>query len=299
MTRTQPSSSPAMTSCCPAGSWDAPLVVPHGARSADSGAGRTRAIGSEDDPLEIYVSRPPSDDATKEATKQKKAILVFTDVYGFQDRLFAICDGLARELDAFVVALDCFRGETKDGHLDDFAGWIRRHPYERAVEDRRPDVHPVGEDVRRCREFLSDECGAEVCAAVGFCWGVWAVAKACAAGVPFQCAVGFHPSLIVEGKAFGMDPVALAEEAAGRTPMLLCVAGNDPENLKPPGGEIAEIVASSNHGAEGSGRRPPECVEFPGMLHGWVSRGDTSVKAVKEDAEKALEMATEFIADWM
>jgi hypothetical protein len=31
------------------------------------------------------------------------------------------------------------------------------------------------------------------------------------------------------------------------------------------------------------------------MRHGWTSRGDLSLKEVKEDAEKALQLATDFI----
>lgn len=260
-------------------------------------------IGPEKD-LEVYVSTPAAAD-NGGASSTTKAIMVFTDVYGFQNRLYAICDKLANDLDVIVIALDCFRGETKDGHLDDVAGWLRRHPYEYGGEERdRPSkVHPVVGDIRRCLDFLSQRYGVsdtDNVGAMGFCWGVWALTKACAAGGlgTLRCAVGFHPSLMIEDAMFGMDQLAIAGEAARRAPLLFCVAGNDLENLKPPGGEVAKMISSSDHHSDGGGLRP-RCVEFPNMIHGWVSRGDTNVDAVREDAEKALKMATDFFASWM
>jgi hypothetical protein len=35
------------------------------------------------------------------------------------------------------------------------------------------------------------------------------------------------------------------------------------------------------------------------MLHGRVSSGDTSVEKAKEDAERALNMASEFLRHWI
>lgn len=200
------------------------------------------------------------------------------------------------------MALDCFRGETKDDHSDDFLDWTRRHPYIQTNTEHLANicVHPVGKDIECCFEFLSLKFGIDSSnvGAIGFCWGVWAMTKACAMGVNFKCGVGFHPSLKFEDVAFGMDQLSLAKLAADRTPLLFCVAGNDLDNLKPPDGEVARIISSSSkHNAGGSNQ--PQCVEFPDMMHGWVSRGDTSIERVREDAEKALQMASNFLAHWM
>ena len=91
----------------------------------------------------------------------------------------------------------------------------------------------------------------------------------------------------------------MAKLAAKSTPLLFCVAGNDLDNLKPPNGEVAQMILSSKHNAEELKRQQPKCVEFPTMIHGWVSRGDTSIERVREDAEKALKIASGFLAGWM
>ena len=203
------------------------------------------------------------------------------------------------------MAIDCFRGETKDKHLNDFLDWIRRHPFEdnqsSSTNKENVKVHPVGKDIDSCFEFLSQQFGVNSSnvGAIGFCWGVWAMTKACAMGINFKCGVGFHPSLKLEDMAFGMDQLSIVKIAAESTPLLFCVAGNDLDNLKPPNGEVAQIISSSKHNSEGLKKQQPKCVEFPDQIHGWVSRGDTSIEMVREDAEKALKNATEFLADWM
>ena len=111
-------------------------------------------------------------------------------------------------------------------------------------------------------------------------------------------ALGFHPSIKLED-VHRQDHVAMTKDAAKHTPLLYCVARNDMENLKPPDGEVANIIASSKHGEGLHEKQQPKCVEFPEMMHGWVSRGDTSTDNVKRDAEKALEIASEFLAHWM
>jgi len=221
--------------------------------------------------------------------------------------LFAILDKLAKDLKLYIVAMDCFRGETKDKHLNDFVDWIRRHPFEddQSIKGENVMVHPVRKDIDLCFEFLSVQFGVDSSnvGAIGFCWGVWAMTKACAMGINFKCGVGFHPSLVIEDMAFEMDHRNIARLAAERMPLLLCVAGNDHDNLKPPDGEVARMISSSKHsndGAEGVGtKQQPKCVDFPDQKHGWVSRGDTSIEKVREDADKALKMSTEFLLDWL
>lgn len=223
--------------------------------------------------------------------------------FGLQNRLFAILDKLAEDLKVYVVALDCFRGETKDKHPNDFFDWTRRHPFEAIQnnEQTATNIHPVSQDIEWCFEFLSKQFGVDSSnvGAIGFCWGVWAMTKACAMGVNFKCGVGFHPSLKFEDVAFSMDQLEMAKCASEKAPLLFCVAGNDLDNLKPPEGEVARIIASSKHNDGGLNKRQPTCVVFPDMLHGWVSRGVTSQEKVKEDAERALSMASEFLRDWM
>ena len=67
-------------------------------------------------------------------------------------------------------------------------------------------------------------------------------------------------------------------------PFLLMPAGDDPDLLKP-GSSVVDMLE------EKGGKSVP----FPRMVHGWTSRGDLSKDEVKEDAEKALQLATDFI----
>lgn len=213
--------------------------------------------------------------------------------YGFQNRLYAICNQFATDLNCYIVVMDNFRGETKDDHPDIWA-WTSRHPYEADADDK--NVHPVKKDIEATIQHINKEYGIpqfEI-SAMGFCWGVWAMTKA-SAEFSFKCAIGFHPSLRFE-EMFGRDIKEMMRTAV-KVPHLYCVAGNDPDYIKD-GGYITVMLEESNHQTEGDTMKP-RCVQFPEMSHGWVSRGDTGVKKVKEDADEALRLASEFLRHWM
>lgn len=295
----------ATTSCCPDNSWGAPLDTNHDIKSLDGASGELRFIGPAKD-LEIYVSRPTNNEGSQ------KALCVLTDVYGLQSRLFAICDKLATELRFTVVALDTFRGQTKDNHMEDFVEWLRWHPFESDVdsaiekeENRSAIIYPVKDDIVSCFEFLAEtyKIKSSDVGAVGFCWGVWAMTKACEMNL-FRCGVGFHPSIKIESMVFGGDQEAIVRNAADNAPLLFCVAGNDLDNLKPSkGGELAQIIMASSKSRHASSsddhKAAPRCVEFPEMIHGWVSRGDTRIDKVREDASASLNLAVDFFRHWM
>ena len=288
--------------CCPPNSWPAGNS---GTKSLDGVTGELLTIG--DDDLEIYITSSPS--YSDPQHQPKRAIMVFTDVYGLQNRLFAICDKLSREINVPVVALDTFRGETKDDHLDDFIAWTSRHPYEEVTSstsdetttdgENKTSIYPVSKDIDTALDFLVEKYNVDpsCLSAIGFCWGVWAVTKACAMG-KFKCGVGFHPTLKFED-IHGGDQITMTKTAAEKSPLFFCVAGNDMDNLKPPNGEVYQIISSSKHETTRNNDDKPRCVEFPDMVHGWVSRGDTSIDKVKEDAEAALNMACVFLYNWM
>ena len=304
------------SSCCPGNSWGAPLDVSHDIKTLDDGVvrGSLLKIGPDADKLEIYCVPNPYPNPVSAITgeEKKKALVVFTDVYGLQNRLFAICDKLSSDLNMTVVAIDTFRGETKAHHTDDFVEWLKRHPFvvdditASDKSDGKPTVFPVKKDIESCFTFLLETHGinSSNIGAIGFCWGVWALVKSCEMNL-FQCGVGFHPSIKIESTVFGGNQEAVVKVAAENTPLLLCVAGNDLDNLKPSkGGALAQIIweSSLKHvppGTELPTWAKPRCVEFEEMIHGWVSRGDTSIDNVKEKAESALAMAIDFINVWM
>ena len=150
--------------------------------------------------------------------------------YGFQNRLFAICDQLAIDLNCYIVIMDNFRGETKDDHPDIWA-WTSRHPYEANKGCDAKDVHPVKNDIQATIQHLNETYSIQQSdmSAIGFCWGVWEMTKA-STEFPFKCAVGFHPSLRFE-ELFGGDIMEMMKMAV-KVPHLYCVAGNDPDYIK-------------------------------------------------------------------
>lgn len=283
--------------CCPDNSWGAPLDVNYGTKSLDEARGELHKIGD----LELYVVLTPEEQGGSSTSLSQKALCVFTDVYGLQSRLFAICDKLSSDLSITVVALDTFRGETRDHHVEDFHEWVESHPFDSKKDNNSAAVYPVKNDIESCFNFLSELYGIKSSdiGVIGFCWGVWAMIKALEMNL-FRCGVGFHPSLRFESAIFGGNQEDCVKNAVENAPIFLCVAGNDSDNLKPSKeGEIAQIIESSKHDNRGNDKASPRCVEFPEMVHGWVSRGDTSVDKVKEDAETALRLACDFLSHWM
>jgi len=71
-------------------------------------------------------------------------------------------------------------------------------------------------------------------------------------------------------------------------PYLFLNAGNDADNCKT-GGSLVAL----NEKFGGS------TFEYKEMVHGWFSRGDTTVEEVKRDVKDAMERAVEFLGKFM
>lgn len=239
--------------CCPSGSW--PALV---AADEYTPVG-TEAVLEEgpDEPLPIYTVGKPG----------AKAVIVLPEVFGWSGRLKGICDTLANE-GYLVVMPDCHRGDTAAGKAD-FAAWARETPWAK-----------VNKDLLAVMAFLEAK-GATSVGAIGFCWGVWALAKASSEGFDLKCGVGPHPSTKLEGMVFGGDEKAMLE--AAKMPILLMPASNDAAALKP-GGELCTVV-EANGG---------ESVSYDDMTHGWASRGDLSKPEVARDAKDCYKRSIAF-----
>jgi hypothetical protein len=83
---------------------------------------------------------------------------------------------------------------------------------------------------------------------------------------------------------FFNDPVE-DQARAVKSPVLLCPAENDPENVKE-GGDVQTLVREVGFSCD--------IVEFPHMKHGWVPRGDASDPNVARDVAVALKAANDF-----
>merc|ERR1711935_1058182 len=122
------------------------------------------------------------------------------------DRTGAICDALAgtwggNPYDKAVTS-------PEDGNFlkfDAFApdggvAWIASHTYEK-----------LGPCVKAAAAFLKDKAPADSKLGVlGFCHGSWLLSKASSMGdIDFDCAIGCHPTPILENAVFGRDESAM------------------------------------------------------------------------------------------
>ena len=190
--------------------------------------------------------------------------------WGVTNRVKAIADTIA--LEGYVVlVIDCYYGDTAD-KTPDLVEFLSKYPYDK-----------ISKEIGAAIDFLVSKSVAKgSIAALGFCWGGWAIAKSASEGVSWKCAVSPHPGTTVESLIWKNDEEAMLEKCP--MPFLLMPAGDDPDLLKP-GSSVVDMLE------EKGGKSVP----FPRMKHGWVSRGDLSKDEVKEDAEKALQLATDFI----
>jgi len=212
-----------------------------------------------------YISSSPVD--------SDKGIVLFPDIWGITNRVRATADIFAAE-GYHVLVVDCFYGDSID-KTPDLMEFVSKYPYDKISNE-------ITAAITHLSEIGVDK---EKIAGLGFCWGAWAILKSHVEGVQWKCAVSPHPSTKIESLIFKRSEMELFEKCT--MPFLIMPAGDDDDSLKSPDGEAAKMVE------EKGGKSIP----FPRMVHGWTSRGDLSIADVKEDAEKALSLATEFVKD--
>jgi dienelactone hydrolase len=134
------------------------------------------------------------------------------------------------------------------------------------------------------------EGGINKIASVGFCWGGVMVAHTLdeyASDV--VCGVVPHPSFGLEDMVYGGKSLSLIQ--AVKRPMLLCPAGNDPDNVKE-GGELILALKANNPDSETS-------MDFQDQQHGFSLRGDVKDPNIKAKVELFLEKAYAFISKYL
>lgn len=258
------------STCCPKGSWES-LPTNFDDQYKEQGEVVTLRKGKESLPV-YYVTNGSS---------PKQVIMIFTDVFGFTSRVKSICDTLSSTLQCTVIMPDNLRGD-KMNPKKNFIDFCKKYPYDPLLQ----------EDIEACVTFLTSKelFDSNTCLGfIGFCWGAWIVAKALAAASKendkawcksVKCGVGLHPSIRVEEMVFKADLDKLMTSIS--YPLLLCTAGNDPENMKK--GPLVKHLESKGG----------KSFDYPEMKHGWVARGDLNMEDVVRDANDALEKTTQF-----
>jgi len=248
-------------SCCPPGSWGAPVSAPDYLEIT----GDMTEIGEHKLPVYYASPKQPS----------TKGIVMLPDIFGATNLLKGFCDVFASHGFHCLLA-DSFRGDICDRMTFEDMGsrfdWIRKFPYDPVVKC----------DIEVCFQFLAEKgVDRSQIGALGFCWGCWAFIKASSDGAQFRCGVGPHPSTRIERLGFKSDERAMFEKV--NMPVLLMPCGNDMDNIKP-GGECMTILESKGG----------KCIFFENMKHGFVCRGDMSDPEVKKETEACLQHALEY-----
>uniref|UniRef100_A0A7S4AXH4 Dienelactone hydrolase domain-containing protein n=1 Tax=Pseudo-nitzschia australis TaxID=44445 RepID=A0A7S4AXH4_9STRA len=284
--------------CCPSGSWPQLLATSNEDLNKDDAPapkGEILSVPVEgQDKLPIYYVNAAEGKATK------GSIMVLPDIYSVRallphvrsgDRIGCICDALAEE--GYNVALvGIFRAQPYDEAIkapedgdylqfnsfaqDGGVAWFQKQSYE-----------VLGPCVKSAAAFLEEKSPKEPLGVLGFCFGQWLQCKASSTGdVNFACAVGCHPTSVLENAVFGRDEVAMMNGL--KQPTLALWAKNDAETYTGEG--------SCKKAIEKSGGKVEE---FPDMLHGWVSRGCVADPAVKAGVESAVDMIKAFFDEHM
>jgi dienelactone hydrolase len=222
-----------------------------------------------------------------------RAVIVFSDVFGIESGSHKIvCDELASRLDnTLVIMPDLFRGSPLVG------GWglpmfiTMPMIVFSIVYGVRTYVSPsnVDRDLESLvRPYLDSKLSADAdVSCIGFCFGGWVVGRALALDA-FNCSKGvaIHAAPKVELLAGGS--VTGLWERIGKKPVLFLPARSDSDS------KIDSALVKQM--AEQRDVKPEEiCVEFPDMIHGWVTRGDLTNEQLAQNFDKAMSLTSSFI----
>jgi dienelactone hydrolase len=298
-------------SCCPPGS-----VGPATVRSDRPLQGVMVEISPPSAELVGLLPMPCYCTGTPLAHKPERIVVVFTDVYGMDSGNHkAFADGLAERLGCAVVMPDLFRGVPilqpwlhNSSMAKGMLGSVMGAPGMIVRLRQYPPAKVEQEIFQMILPFLQESTAADSgsgttvkLSCVGFCFGGWVVGRilghvrqAGDSALSFQCGVGIHPSfqpnlLHAEGQ------LAMAERI--HKPVLFLPAWNDGDFK--PGTEIITAI-QRNLAAANADKEEPELpvvsIEFPTMIHGWVSRLDpTWDPNVAAEQERALQLTVDFI----
>ena len=245
--------------------------------------------------MEAYV-------AGADIAEAGRLIVMFTDVFGVRSGNHQICaDALAQKLEhenTCVVVPDLFRKNPAlqpwfESKMGIYLGlpamvWRLKKDY-KAKNTVDKDIMQVLLPFLESKRPNLAETGISL---VGFCYGGWVIPKVIEKATSMvTCAVTFHPAWNIEEQVYGGNVADLAR-ACGSTPVLLIPAKDDPDLVKP-GSEVLSILSAARNGI-------PEdeiSIEFPDMIHGFVSRDDPSLKNQRSEQERAMNLCVNFMKE--
>lgn len=204
-----------------------------------------------------------------------RVIIIVHDVYGLQaGHGKANADRFAKA--GFKVYYpDLCHGEPfpEDGKFDHtFVEWCKKFPYSK-----------IGPSLKDILIPHAKANGAKSIGVTGYCWGFWAMTQLCAESADVLAAVHVHPSPPIF-KILGQEMLPFAEKIDAA--QLFLPVDADDASIKKDGEYYLALKKRLGDKVEN--------YEFPGEVHGFMSRGDLSVKKTKESIDKAFELSIEF-----
>jgi dienelactone hydrolase len=194
----------------------------------------------------VYVSGDPA---------WKSGVVVMHDVFGPNGGDHkALCDGLAAG-GHYVVMPDFFEGGSIEPYylakkVPEGKKWLQNFGW--------AHCGPILDHVYK---HLSEQ-GVERTGSIGFCWGAWAVAKACQDPSKMQAGIWCHPSVQVGKELYEGETEHELTEAV-KSPTLIMPSPQEPKFYS--NGELAQIMDKNGVAND--------MVYFGDQTHGWVVRG--------------------------
>ncbi|XP_073104550.1 endo-1,3;1,4-beta-D-glucanase isoform X1 [Elaeis guineensis] len=206
--------------------------------------------------LKAYTVGPPA---------CKTAILLLSDVFGYEaPNLRKLADKVAAA-GFFVVVPDFFRGDPYVPDKKPLDIWLGSHGTDKGFEDAKLVI-----------EALKNK-GVSTIGAAGFCWGAKVVADLAKYDY-IKAAVMLHPSFVT------VDDIKLVK-------CHLAILGAEIDKMSPPEllkqfEEILSLKSEVNSYVK----------IFPGVVHGWTVRYDTGDETAVKKAEESHQDMLEWFA---
>ncbi|KAF2677205.1 alpha/beta-hydrolase [Lentithecium fluviatile CBS 122367] len=210
-------------------------------------------------------------------TSKSAAILIVHDIFGWTFKnVRIIADHFAKEADATVYLVDYFEGEvvTPDTMEDpakraafDIPAFIGRH----GKEKRYPEVVASAKALKA--EY--PKVGA-----IGYCYGGWACFRLGADPSLIDAVAVAHPSLLEKSEIDGL-----------KVPVQIVAPENDhafPPDLKEYANKVIPALGV-----------PYEYIYFPGLNHGFATRGNLQDPLQKNGLERAKRSAASFFTEFL
>ncbi|PSN68667.1 dienelactone hydrolase family protein [Corynespora cassiicola Philippines] len=210
-------------------------------------------------------------------TSKSAAVLIVHDIFGWTfNNARLLADHFAKEANATVYLPDFFGGEVVgEDVLDD--------------EEKRKAFDLPGFLARNSKDARWDSIKASAkelksqypkVAAMGYCYGGWGIVRLGADPTLIDAVATAHPSLVEK-----------SEFDAVKVPIQLLAPEND-HTYSPEMKEYSIKTLTDN-------KVPFEYIYFPGLTHGFATRGDQTDKVQKDGLEKAKRGAVNFFNEYL